>query len=116
MKVYRTSKGETEHYTSFEELGKAWGCKIKRKQTKDKNKLQKQREDFCGRHICNACKKPMEFDGGNLMVCKNPDCNGIKNEKILDSGEKKIWYTPSYDLLDDRSASIAENIFAEYED
>lgn len=115
MKFYRKSKGETEHYSSFEELGKAWGCKPVIKQTKDKAKLEKQRENFLGRHLCSACKTPMTYIGGNQLVCKNESCKGIKHEsKNEQTGETKIWYTPSFDLLDEKGAEIAENIFTDF--
>ena len=115
MKAYRLSKGVTEHYTSFEELRSAWGLKLVTRQSKDKEKLSKQREVFCSKHICSNCKKPMTWTGGNVMSCLNPQCPGIKHEQVLDTGEVRVWYSPSYDLLDERGFSIAENIFTEYE-
>lgn len=116
MKSQRLPKGVTESYSSFEELAKAFGLKPIRKQTKDKEKLNKQREMFCSKHICSNCKQPMTWIGGNVMSCLNPSCNGIKHEQVInsDTGETKIWYSPSFDLLDERGASIAENIFTEY--
>lgn len=115
MKAYRLSKGVTEHYTSFEELRVGWNLKPVTKQTSDKSKLEKQREDFCKRHVCSACKKPMVWIiGTNYMACQNPECKGIKREQILDTGETKIWYIPSIESLDERGASIAENLFTEY--
>lgn len=114
MKVQRLSKGVTEHYTSFEELGKAWGCKPVIKQTKDKTKLEKQRENFCKSHLCPACKKPMVYiEGMNMLVCKNESCKGIKHEFVDNIGETKIYYTPSFNLLDEKSTEIATNIFME---
>ena len=118
MKPKRLSKDVTEYYTSFEEMAKSWGVKPRRKQTKDKDKLVKQREIFCSKHICSNCKQPMTWIGGNIMSCLNPSCNGIKHEQVINSetGEVKVWYSPSYDILDERGASIAENIFTEYDD
>ena len=116
MKAYRLSKGVTEHYTSFEELRKAYGLKPVTKQTKDKEKLELQRKTFCSKHLCSNCKKPMTWTGGNVMACLNHDCKGIKHEQVLDTGEIRVWYSPSYDLLDDKGASIAANLFTEYED
>ena len=46
MKEFRLSKGVTEHYTSLEELGKAYNCKPNIKRTKDEEKLKKQQEKF----------------------------------------------------------------------
>ena len=115
MRVFRLSKGDTEHYTSFEELRAAWGLKAFTKQTKDKNRLAKQRENFCARNICPICKQPMVYIGGNQLVCKNVSCNGYKHEVETDSGEKKVFYTPVFKLLDETSAEIANNLFSEYE-
>lgn len=113
MRSYRLSKGVTEHYTSFEELAKGWGCKPFIKQTKDKAKLEKQRIDFCKRHLCSACKNPMAYIGGNQLVCQNEQCKGIRHESKNDDAAVRVWYTPSFNLLDERSAEIAKNIFTE---
>ena len=115
MKAYRLSKGCTEHYTSFEELRSAWGLKPVTKQTRDKEKLTKQRDTFCSKHICSNCKKPMTWTGGNVMACLNPQCPGIKHEQVLETGDTKVWYSPSYDLLDGLGSEIAENLFTEYD-
>ena len=114
MKFYRKSKGETEHYSSFEELRDAWGLKPVIKQTKDKAKLEKQKEKFLNGHLCSACKKPLTYIGGNLLTCTNENCNGQKHEKILESGEKRIWYTTVYELLDDKGSEIAMNLFTDF--
>ena len=115
MRAFRLSKGDTEHYTSFEELRAAWGLSPVVKQTKDKAKLEKQRENFCNRHLCPSCKQPMVYsDVGNQMVCRNEKCLGIKHEqKNPETGETKIWYLPTFDLLDDLASTIAQNIFME---
>ena len=112
MKHYRMSKGETEHYSSLEDLRVAWGLKPITKQTKDEQKLTKQREHFLGKHLCSACKKPMTYIGGNQMVCQNENCKGIKHETKTETGDVRIWYTPSFELLDDKGADIAHNIFS----
>lgn len=110
MKYYRKSKGETEHYTSLEELRDAWGLKPITKQTKDMQKLNKQKDHFLSKHLCSACKQPMVYIGGNQMVCQNENCKGIKHELKTDV-ETKVWYTPSFDLLDEKGAEVAHNIF-----
>ena len=116
MKSYRLSRGETAHYSSFEELRAAYGFDPFVKQTKDKDKLTKQRERFNKRHLCSVCKQPLTHIGGNLLVCQNTECKGEKHEKKNDeTGEIRIWYTPVYELLDEVGADIATNLFAEYE-
>lgn len=114
MKAYRLPKGVTESYNSLDELRAAWGLKAFTRQTSDKEKLSKQREDFCKRHICSACKKPMVWTGGNVMSCVNPQCKGIEHSRQTDAGDVVVWYSPSYDLLDAKGAEIANNLFTDY--
>lgn len=113
MGAYRASVGETEHYTSLSEMRKAWGLKPVVKQTKDESKLMTQRETFGSKHLCPACKRAMTYVGGNILTCTNEKCNGEKHEfKNEETGEARVWYTPVYNLLDERGAEIAANIFA----
>lgn len=113
MKEFRLSKGVTEHYTSLEEMSKAWGCKPAIKQTKDKAKLQMHRENFCKWHRCKACGEPMVYLGGHMMACINEKCKGIKNEQKDKDGNVIVTYSPSYELLNDHFSEVAENIFYE---
>lgn len=101
------------NYTSFADIRSEFGLKEIRTQTKDKKKLDEQRNKFRGKHICPACKQPMSYiDGTNLMVCSNSECNGIKHEEVNEeTGEKKVWYDVSYHNLDNVGAVIASNIF-----
>ena len=113
MKVKRLGNNTTEHYSSFEELAVAWKIKPVSKVTKDMKKLQEQQEKFRGRHLCNACKQPMEFiSETSVMVCKNPNCKGIKNARLDKEGNEIVTYLPSYDLLDDLGSDIANAIFS----
>lgn len=111
MKEYRKAKGVKEQYNSLEELRTAWGCKTIVKRTSDTNKLQAQREAFCGKHKCKACGQPMSYVGGNQMACQNPNCKGIKVERTLKDGTVITSYEVSYDLLDELGTEIAGNIF-----
>ena len=113
MKKFRLSKGVTEHYTSLEEMRKAYGCKPVIKQTKDKEKLKMQRENFCKWHRCKACGEPMTYLGGSMMTCANEKCKGIKNEKKDKDGNVIITYSVSYEILDDKYEEMAKNIFYE---
>lgn len=108
---YRLSKDTTEHYTSLEELRAGWGLEPFVKRTKDAKKLEKQQEVFRGKHKCQACKSPMEWIGGNMMTCTNPNCKGVKIEREDKEGNKIVTYVTSYDLLDELGEEIAENIF-----
>ncbi len=103
-------------FTSFEELRPEFGLKPIRFQTKDKKKLESQRERFQSKHICPACKQSMKFVlGTNIMTCANPDCKGIKREIVdPDTEEKKVFYITSSHQLDEKSATIAQNIFMDY--
>lgn len=111
-KGMRLSKNTTAHYSSFEELRAALGKPPVSKQTSDKKKLKKQRENFCNRHICKACGEPMTYIGGNVMTCTNDKCRGIKYEREDHEGNKVVRYFTSYDLLDDLGGEIASNIFS----
>jgi len=113
MGEFRMGRNTTKHFTSFEDLAKAFGVKPVNKQTKDKAKLESQREKFLSRNKCKACGQPMTFNGDNVMVCCNEDCKGIKHE-ITDeeTGTVKVYYTPSFKLLDNKSSEIAKNLFA----
>lgn len=109
MKEFRKDKNCTEHYTSFEELGKAWGLKPVIKRTKNENKLKIQKNKFLG--ICPYCKEQLSYVGGNVIVCKNEKCNGKKVEKEYEDGSKSVMYYPYVKLLDKRGENIAQNIF-----
>lgn len=110
MKNFRLSKNDTAHYSSFEEAAKAFKCKEKRKHNNDENKLQEQRKKFLG--TCKACHNPLVYKGGNILVCNNPDCKGLKHSIIDEkTGEEKVWYTPIFRLLDNRGEKIANHIF-----
>lgn len=112
MKVIRLGNNTTEHYSSFEELAAAWGCRPVSKVTKDMKKLKEQQDRFYKSNTCRACGSPMTFMAGtNVMCCTSETCKGIKHQSINEeTGETKIWYTPSYKVLDDKGAVIANNI------
>jgi len=112
MKAFRMGRNTIEHYSSFEEMGKAWGCKPVTKKTKDEEKLKKQRENFCARHRCEACGEPMQWITGSVMACVNEKCKGKKVERTDSEGNKIVSYITSYDLLDDLGSEIANNIFS----
>ena len=113
MKVIRLGNNTTAHYSSFEELAVAWGCKPVSKVTKDMKKLQEQQEKFRGKHKCKACGEPMEFiNNTSTMACKNTKCKGIKQVRIDKEGNEIVTYLPSYDLLDGLGMEIGNNIFS----
>lgn len=109
MKDFKKIKGNTSTFNSFEELGKAFGCKPIIKQTKDKEKLKQQRESFCKRNRCKVCGEPMAYIGEGMMACVNAKCSGIetKDENF------ESMYSATYKYLDEKSTEIAENIFYE---
>lgn len=111
MKDFKKIKGDIETYNSLEELSKAFGCKPKIKQTKDKEKLKQQREKFCERNKCRICGQPMAYIGSGIMACINEKCNGIGGE-VKEEG-KEVVYSATYKYLDEKSAEIADNIFYE---
>lgn len=113
MNEFTLGSGVTAHYTSFEEAAKDFGCKPVVKKTKDGNKLTSQREKFAKHHKCRACGKPMVLiPGTNVFTCDNPHCKGIKvDRKGEDGAVLATNYITSYDLLDEQSTEIANNIF-----
>lgn len=111
MREFRMGRNTTEHYTSFQDVAKAFGCRPVKKKTDDKKKLEKQQEVFNGKHRCRACGLPMTYIGGNQMACTNDKCKGIKIEREDKEGNKIISYVVSYELLDDKGSEIANNIF-----
>lgn len=111
MKNYRMSKGTTEHYTSLEDLRISFGLKPVTKKTRDDEKLKKQQESFVKKHRCKACGMPMTYMNGNVMTCQNPKCKGIEIKRLDKEGNEVTSYITSYDILDDKGAEIANNIF-----
>ena len=112
MKTFRMGRNTTEHYSSFQEMGKAWGCKPI---TKNEEKLKKQQEKFLAHkdNKCKACGESMTWIGGNQMVCMNEKCKGIKIEKEDAEGNKMITYVTSYTLLDEKLADYAQYLFSQ---
>ena len=110
-----TNNNAVVHYSSFADAAKDFGCKPVSMRTKDKKKLEGQREKFASHHKCKACGKPMSFvDGTNIFSCTNPACKGIKVEKKdVDGSVVSVNYLPSYHVLDDNGAAIAANIFGD---
>lgn len=106
MREFRKGKNVTEHYSSLKELGKAWGCNpVEKKRTKDKEKLEAQREKFLG--TCPICKSLNKFVSPQYVVCSNVDCKG---KNIAPKGEEPK-YVLSMRELDAKGIEIAENLF-----
>lgn len=110
MKPYRMGINTTEHYSSFEEAAKAWGCKPV---TKNEDKMKKLQEKFLAKpkFKCNACGEQMNYLGNSIMTCTNDKCKGVKIEREDSEGNKSVSYVTSYFLLDDNDASYANYIF-----
>ena len=110
MKEFRMGNKTTEHYSSFEELGKAWGCKPV---TKNKDKMEKLQKKFLEKPSfkCKGCGQQMTYLGNSIMTCTNEKCKGIKVEKEDSDGNKSVSYITSYFILDDNDASYANYIF-----
>lgn len=111
MKNYRLSSGTTERYTSFEALREGFGMKPIVKKTSDKEKLSEQQKKFVEKHICKACGMPMTYIHGNIIACKNPKCKGIEIQREDKEGNIITSYITSCELLSERGAEIANNIF-----
>ena len=113
MRDFRMGRNTTEHYSSFEEVARAFGCRPVKKKTDDEKKLAKQQEKFVNSHRCRTCRNPMNWvEGTSVMSCKNPTCKGIKQVRTDKDGNEVVTYLPSYDLLDEVGTDIANNIFS----
>ena len=97
-------------YYSFDEIGQElFGLKPYKKVTRDKQKLESQREKFLG--TCPYCKQPLKYVyGTNVLVCENEDCRGKKTTV----NEEDI-YRPYYKILSDKGCVIGTTIFEEKE-
>ena len=116
MRDFRLGRNTIEHYSSFEEMGKSWGCLSVSKTTKDMKKLKDQQENFYKRdkkRTCTACGKPLTLvQGTSVMSCQNPDCKGVKYTRKDSEGKDVVNYAPSYCLLEGVAIEIANNIFS----
>lgn len=107
---------EVKTLTSLVDLRAEFGLPPLRMQTRDKEKLKGQRENFKNRHKCPVCGTTMEYvEGTNMMQCPNKECKGFTVTLSVDeeTGETITCNMPSYEILDDKGAVIARNIFAE---
>jgi hypothetical protein len=106
-----TSNGKV--YYSFDEIGRElFGLKPLRRVTKDKQKLESQREKFLG--ICPYCKQPTTYIyGTNAIVCKNAECKGKRIVRQLNDGTEIVEYKPFIKVLSDKGTDIGMTIFEE---
>lgn len=105
------NKEKAKNYNSFTDLAMAWGCRPYSKKLKNPQKLKSLRLKFFEHHMCKGCGKPMVWgEGTNIAYCNNPDCKGIP-EKRKDG---TIIYYPSFEILDNKSSSIAEAVDGSY--
>lgn len=108
MRESKRSK-EFKTFDSLDDLRKAYGLRPINMQTKNKKRLESQREFFESRHLCPLCKQPMKYvEGTNIMVCLNEECEGY-NRNV---GNEVVNYS-AFHMLDDKGAEIATNIFRE---
>lgn len=110
----RSNEVRTLH--SLEDLRAEFSLPPLRMQTKDKGKLKSQRENFINRHKCPICGNLLTYvNETNVMVCQSKDCKGVIKTEYYDeeTGEKVTCHMPYCETLDEHSAKIARNIFAE---
>ena len=97
-------------FHSFLELAEHFGIN-KRNEAKPK---EEQVEKFKKYHLCPACHVPMTYCGGNIMVCQNKSCKGIKHTYTdSETGTEKTWYSVSYQLLDAKGEKIASKLLSD---
>lgn len=114
MKKQKHSK-DVKTLTSLEELRAAYNLPPLRRQTRDKKKLESQRQFFLSKHKCPACETEMvHVEGTNVMYCPNKNCNGFKKVTTDEETEETtVDRSIAFDILDDTGSKIANNIFAE---
>lgn len=95
-------------YFGLTELAKAYNVKPAEMPIEKKNNLVK---NFQTKHVCKACKQPLVLSSGNILVCNNPECRGIKITRKAKDGTEYDTYEPSYEILDEVGEKIAERIF-----
>ena len=106
MKNFRMGHNVTEHYSSLEEMGKAWGCKaITKKRPKDEVALKEAREKFLG--VCPVCKSPMKYVSSDYSVCGNVQCKG----RNISKKDEEPRYITVIREFDDIGKTIAMNLF-----
>ena len=99
---------------SLEALRTEYGLPPLRRQTRDKVKLEGQRQAFKSRHKCPICEAELQhIEGTNLMFCPNKDCKGIKKSSVDEETGETIdtFSSISFELLDDRGTKIVHGIF-----
>lgn len=110
-KNLRLSKNTTAHYSSFEEVAKAFGCKPLKKRTDDAEKLKNQQEKFVGK--CRVCGQNLTYiDGTNVLACTNTSCKGIKRTYKNEDGTENVRYIPVTRIVDEVGMEIAMNLFS----
>ena len=103
-----------KRYYSFDEIGQElFGLKPLRRVTKDKQRLETQREKFVG--TCPYCKELLRYVyGTNIVVCNNKDCKGKKITIRDGEGTEKTEYMSYCRILQgDNSSTIGSIIFDE---
>lgn len=105
------SRGKT--YYSFDEIGQElFGLKPYRRVTKDKQKLEAQRDKFLG--TCPHCGEKLGYIyGTNIVACINENCKGKKIVTKNDAGEEEIKYKPYFRILRDNGSEIGTTLFGE---
>ncbi len=101
-------------YYSFDDIAvEEFGMKPLNMRTKDKQKLESQREKLEG--VCVYCKQRAKFiPGTNIVVCVNPSCKG---KKVVVKGDPAteepdfVRYVPFVRVLSDKAAEIGNTIF-----
>lgn len=78
-------------------------------QIKKKEVPQSSKEKFLGK--CKVCGETLTYVGGNVVVCNNEKCKGVKHTKTSEDGTELVYYTPVFRLLDAQGVEIAEKLF-----
>ena len=112
MKEMKARKNCTKHYTSFAELRADFGLPPLSTSIRNKEKLEKIRNEFVG--VCKCCGTNLTYiSGTNTLACQNEKCKGFKHVEKNEDGTDKVWYTPFIRVLDEKGLKKALRLFAD---
>ena len=110
----KNTKGKV--YYSFEDFAvQEMGLKPLRRVTKDKQRLESQREKFLG--TCPHCKEQLHYSyGTNIVSCNNPKCKGKKVTVKDSEGNETQIFKPYFRILQGENSSIIGTTIFEEKD
>lgn len=105
---YRNEYLNTYTPAAFDKIREDFNLPKLSRRTGKEEKLKEQRENFSKKYICPVCGCPQTYlKDTNVMVCANPECNGIE---VKDKEGSVVGYNVPYRELTNRGEAIASSI------